>query len=447
MKPQPGNIVILGAGESGVGTAILAHKEGWKIFVSDRSNITPEHQQTLKALHVEWESGQHSMERILEADLCVKSPGIPDTAPPVKALLDKGVKVISEIEFAGYYNTAKTICITGSNGKTTTTLLTHHILKKAGINVGLAGNIGESFAKQVARENYDWYVLELSSFQLDGMYEFRADIAMLLNITPDHLDRYGYEMQNYVESKMRITRNQTEADWLIYNYDDPLIRKEMESRTIAARKVPFSIAEEMPSGGYLDQETITININPKFTMSIHDLALKGKHNIQNSLASGIASRILEIRKEAVRESLSDFVNVEHRLEFVAKVHGIEFINDSKATNVNSTWFALESMDKPTVWIVGGVDKGNDYSELKQLVKDKVKAIICLGKENGKIIEAFQHEVETIVEAHSAMEAVAYGYRLAKKDETVLLSPACASFDLFENYEHRGNEFKKAVRAL
>ncbi len=448
MKPTPGHIVILGAGESGVGTAILAKKEGWNVFVSDFGNIAPEHKKALQALDVEWEEGQHTMDRILEATLCVKSPGIPETAPPVKALLEKGINVISEIEFAGFYNTAKTICITGSNGKTTTTLLTHHILKKAGINAGLAGNIGESFAKQVARENYDWYVLELSSFQLDGMYDFRADIAILLNVTPDHLDRYNNDMQQYADSKMRVVQNQTENDWFIYNYDDPIIRKEVEKRNIPSRKAPFSIREEIPFGGYVNsKEQITININQTFTMSIHDLALKGKHNTQNSLASGIASRILEIRKEAVRESLSDFVNVEHRLEFVAKVHGIEFINDSKATNVNSTWFALESMDKPTVWIVGGVDKGNDYTELLPLVRDKVKAIICLGKENSKIIESFRNDIETIVEASTAMEAVAYGYRLAKKNETVLLSPACASFDLFENYEHRGNEFKKAVRAL
>ncbi|OFZ64905.1 MAG: UDP-N-acetylmuramoylalanine--D-glutamate ligase [Bacteroidetes bacterium RIFCSPHIGHO2_02_FULL_44_7] len=447
MKPEVGHIVILGAGESGVGTAILAQKEGWSVFVSDFGSVAAEHQSTLKDLGIELEYGQHTMEKILAADLCVKSPGIPENAPPIKALLEKGVKVISEIEFAGYYNTAKTICITGSNGKTTTTLLTHHILKNAGINVGLAGNIGESFAKQVARETYDWYVLELSSFQLDGMFDFRADIAILLNITPDHLDRYAYDMQNYVNSKMRIVQNQGPSDWFIYNYDDPIIRKEVESRTLLSRTAPFSLLEIIEEGGYLNKEQITININQKFTMSIHDLALKGKHNAQNSLASGIASRILEIRKESIRESLSDFVNVEHRLEFVAKVHGIEFINDSKATNVNSTWFALESMDKPTVWIVGGVDKGNDYSELQALVHDKVKAIICLGKDNAKIKEAFQGDVETIVEASTALEAVAYGYRLATKNEIVLLSPACASFDLFENYEHRGNEFKKAVRAL
>lgn len=448
MSKKRQNIVILGAGESGIGTAILATRKGWDVFVSDSMKISAKSKETLSKLGAEWEEEKHSIERISNADVIVKSPGIPDTVDCVKAIKALKLKIISEIEFAGYYNTAKTICITGSNGKTTTALLTHHILKKSGISVGLAGNIGESFAKQVAKENYDWYVLELSSFQLDDMHEFKADIAILLNITPDHLDRYNDDMQNYIDSKFRIIQNQTKEDWFIYNYDDPIINKEVEKRSPSANLAPFSIVDQMELGGYINStQQITINIKQKFTMSIHDLALKGKHNAQNSLASGIASRILEIRKEAVRESLSDFVNVEHRLEFVAKIHGIEFINDSKATNVNSTWFALESMDKKTVWIVGGVDKGNDYSELFGLVKDKVKAIICLGKNNQKIIAAFEDKVDTIVEAKSAPEAVAHGYKLAQKDDTVLLSPACASFDMFENYEQRGNEFKKAVRAL
>jgi len=451
MKPYGAqNIVILGAGESGVGTAILAKKEGWNVFVSDFGQIKDSFKSELNERGFEWEEGKHTEERILAATICVKSPGIPDKAPIVKKLKDLNIPVISEIEFAGYYNTAKTICITGSNGKTTTTMLTYHILKKAGIKVGLAGNVGQSFAKQVAEESFDWYVLELSSFQLDGMFEFKADIAMLLNISPDHLDRYDYNMQNYVDSKFRIIQNMKEQDWFIYNADDVIIAQEMAKRTTTAQLAPFSLNSEMEQGGFLtdnkQQITITTNKNT-FIMSIHELALKGKHNTQNSLASGIASRLLEIRKETVRESLSDFVNVEHRLEFVAKVHGIEFINDSKATNVNSTWFALESMENPTVWIVGGVDKGNDYSELTELVRERVKAIICLGVDNSKIIEAFTGVVDTIVEAGSAMEAVAYGYRLAKKDETVLLSPACASFDLFENYEERGNLFKEAVRAL
>lgn len=442
------HIAILGAGESGIGTAILAKKRGWEIFLSDFGKVNEKFREPLVELGIDWEEGKHSEDKILSADLIVKSPGIPDKAPIIVAAHKKGIKVISEIEFGGYYNQAKTICVTGSNGKTTTASLCYHILKKAGVNVGLAGNIGESFAGQVANKAFDWYVLELSSFQLDGMYDFRADIAILMNITPDHLDRYDYDMQKYTDSKFRIIQNQTESDWFIYNYDDPIIQKEIAKREIKAKLAPFSIKEEITHGGYLNSnQQITININNPFTMSIHELALKGKHNTQNSLASGIASRILEIRKEVVRESLSDFVNVEHRLEFVAKVHGIEFINDSKATNINSTWFALESMDKPTVWIVGGVDKGNDYSELTELVKEKVKAIICLGKDNQKIIEAFGPITDQIFEASSAMEAVAYGYRLAKKDETVLLSPACASFDLFENYEERGNEFKKAVRSL
>lgn len=443
------NIVILGAGESGVGSAILARKEGWNVFVSDFGKIKEEFKTQLNDRGFEWEEGQHTEARILEATIIIKSPGIPDKAPIIKKAHELNIPVISEIEFAGYYSTAKTICITGSNGKTTTTMLTYHILKKAGINVGLAGNVGQSFAKQVAEETFDWYVLELSSFQLDGMFDFKADVAILLNITPDHLDRYDYEMQNYVDAKFRILQNMTQNDWFIYNYDDPIIQNEMQQRNVLAQLAPFSLSKEMEQGGYLDnnKQQITINLKDQFTMSIHELALKGKHNAQNSLASGIASRILEIRKESIRESLSDFTNVEHRLEFVAKVHGIEFINDSKATNVNSTWFALESMDKPTVWIVGGVDKGNDYSELMELVQEKVKAIICLGVDNSKIIEAFTGVVDTIVEAKTAMEAVAYGYRLAKKEETVLLSPACASFDLFENYEERGNLFKEAVRAL
>jgi UDP-N-acetylmuramoylalanine--D-glutamate ligase len=441
------HIAILGAGESGVGAAILAKKMGWNVFVSDFGAIKDEFKTELTENGFEWEEGKHSEERILNADLVIKSPGIPDKAPLIKKLREKGVKIISEIEFGGYYSNAKTIAITGSNGKTTTTMLTYHILKKAGINVGLAGNVGKSFAKQIAEENFDWYVLELSSFQLDDMFDFRADIAILTNITPDHLDRYNYEMQNYVDSKFRILQNQTNNDWFIYNFDDPIIQAEVEKRFISAKTAPFSLVKEQEVGGFADEQQITININEQLTMSIHDLALKGKHNTQNSLASGIASRILEIRKEVVRESLEDFVNVEHRLEFVAKVHGIEFINDSKATNVNSTWFALESMEQPTVWIVGGVDKGNDYSELTDLVRDKVKAIICLGVDNKKLIESFTGVVDTIVEARSAMEAVAYGYRLAKKDETVLLSPACASFDLFENYEDRGNQFKEAVRSL
>lgn len=448
MKPDGAkNIIILGAGESGVGTAILAKKQGWNVFVSDIGKIKPSFQAELNELGVKWEQEQHTETEILNADLVVKSPGIPEKAPIIKKLREKGVKIISEIEFAGYYTNAKMICITGSNGKTTTTMLTYHTFKKAGLNVGLAGNVGQSLAKQVAENNFDYFILELSSFQLDDMFDFKADIAILLNITPDHLDRYNYEMQNYVDAKFRITQNQTSADYFIYNADDELIVKEIAKRVLPMQKIPFSIKSEQTNGAYLKDEQLIINIKNQFTMSIHDLALKGKHNAQNSLASGLASRLVEIRKETVRDSFSDFVNVEHRLEFVAKVHGIEFINDSKATNVNSTWFALESMDKPTVWIVGGVDKGNNYDELKELVKAKVKAIICLGEDNQKIIDSFTDVVPTIVEAKSAVEAVGFGYQLAKKDETVLLSPACASFDLFESYEDRGNQFKAAVRKL
>jgi UDP-N-acetylmuramoylalanine--D-glutamate ligase len=441
------HIVILGAGESGVGAALLANKFGNRVFVSDRGTIKDSYKAELEANAIPFEECQHSEERILSADVVVKSPGIPDTAQLIVALHQKQVPVISEIEFAGYYSSAKTICITGSNGKTTTTMLTYHLLKKAGFDVGLAGNIGTSFARQVAEGDKEWYVLELSSFQLDGMFTFKPTIGMLLNITPDHLDRYGYEMQNYVNAKFRMLQNLDKDSWFIYNMDDPLIAKEMEVRKPQTNCVPFSIKQPVEFGGFSDGKQLTINIKDQFIMSIHDLALKGKHNTQNSLAAGIAGRILEIRKEIVRESLSDFQNVEHRLEFVARVNGIEFINDSKATNVNSTWYALESMEKPTVWIVGGVDKGNDYSELIELVQHKVKAIICLGKDNEKIIDAFKAVVPTIVEAGSAAEAVAFGYRLAKKDEAVLLSPACASFDLFDNYEDRGNQFKSAVRSL
>ncbi len=448
MEGNGRNLIILGAGESGVGAAILGIKQGWNVFVSDFGAITTEFQSELNSRQISWEEKKHSEEKIWKADLVVKSPGIPDTAPIIQQLKKQGTKIVSEIEFAGYYNTAKTICITGSNGKTTTTMLTYHILQKAAMRVGLAGNIGKSFAKQVAEEDFDWYVLELSSFQLDDMHEFRADIAMIINISPDHLDRYDYNMQNYIDSKFRITQNQTENDWLIYNLDDELIVKEINKRKLNIQKAPFSIKHMLEEpGAYATKEQVIINIKEPFIMSIHDLALKGKHNTQNTLASGLAARILDIRKDTVRDSFADFVNVEHRLEFVAKVHGIEFINDSKATNINSTWFALESMEHPTVWIVGGVDKGNDYTELMELVKEKVKAIICLGTDNRKIIETFTGVVENIVEASSAMEAVAYGYRLAQKDETVLLSPSCASFDLFENYEDRGNQFKEAVRSL
>lgn len=447
MEGKNKHIVILGAGESGVGAALLAKKQEWNVFVSDAGKIKADYKKELDNNQIEWEENTHSTDRIFQAELIVKSPGIPETTDLIRALRNKQVKIISEIEFAGYYTRGKSICVTGSNGKTTTTMLTHHILKKAGWDVGLAGNVGKSFAKQVAEGDHDWYVLELSSFQLDDMFEFKADIGILTNITPDHLDRYENQMQKYVDSKFRILNNQNHEDWFIYNYDDPIIREELSKRKLSMNLAPFSLKEEIKVGAYAVNNQLIINIKDQLTMSIHELALKGKHNTQNSLAAGIAGRLVEIRKSIVRESLEDFENVEHRLEFVAKVNGIEFINDSKATNINSTWYALETMENPVVWVMGGVDKGNDYSELSNLVKDKVKAIICLGIDNQKIIKAFGHLVETIVEVGSATEAVAYAYRLAKKNETVLLSPACASFDLFENYEDRGNQFKQAVRKL
>jgi UDP-N-acetylmuramoylalanine--D-glutamate ligase len=441
-------LVILGSGESGTGAAVLGKKKGFDVFVSDKGLISDKYKNVLSKYGIQWEEGLHSEEKILNADEVIKSPGIPEKAEMIQKLKQKGIPVISEIEFAGRYNTARTICITGSNGKTTTTLLTHHILTKAGVKAGLAGNIGKSFALQVAENDFDVYVLELSSFQLDGMYEFRADVAVLLNITPDHLDRYEYDMQKYVDSKFRIIQNQRPGDAFIYCDDDVLIRKEIEKRTINARRLPFSIEHEVSEGACLQGKELQININPNpQSMSIEELALQGKHNIYNSMAASVASKLFDLRKESIRESLSDFHNVEHRLEHVGKVHGIDFINDSKATNVNSTWYALESMSQPVIWIVGGQDKGNDYSQLTELVKEKVKAIICLGVDNKKIIKAFEGVVETIVETSSALDAVKVSYRLGKKGDVVLLSPACASFDLFENYEDRGHQFKTSVRSL
>lgn len=446
MSGKPQHIVVLGAGESGVGAAILAKIKGYTVFVSDGGKIKDKFKIELDRNAIEWEEGAHS-DQVKEADLVIKSPGIPNSSELIKSILSKGIRVIGEIEFAARFTNAKMICITGSNGKTTTTYLTHHVLKKGGVNAEMAGNMGESLARKIISAPADYYVLELSSFQLEDMHDFKAFISVVINITPDHLDRYEHSMDLYGRAKFRITANQTKADYFIYNADDSEIEKQLNQQQIGAQLIPFSLQREIENGGYATNEELIITIKNKLTMSIHELALKGKHNTQNSLVAGIAGRIIDIRKDAVRESLSDFTNVEHRLEFVAKVNGIEFINDSKATNINATWFALESMDKPTVWIVGGVDKGNDYEELLALVNEKVKAIICLGKDNHKIIDAFTGKVETIVEASSAMEAVGYAYQLAKKEETVLLSPACASFDLFENYEDRGAQFKNAVRSL
>lgn len=440
-------IVILGAGESGVGSAILAQKNGADVFVSDFGEIKENYKQKLYDHKILWEENKHTNDLILNADEIIKSPGIPEKVPIVKTAIEKGIPVISEIEYASRYTNSFKICITGSNGKTTTTMLIYHILKSAGLNVGLAGNVGKSWAQQVAEENFDYYVIELSSFQLDGMFDFKAEIAILMNVTPDHLDRYD-GMQGYTNSKFRILQNQTKKDFFIYCADDEVTKTEIAKRKIEANKLPFSLKESFSEGAYIENETIKINYQSnELIMSIHDLALKGQHNTYNSMAAGIAAQVLKIRKENIRESLSNFQGVEHRLEPVLKVHGIEFINDSKATNVNSTWYALESVSSNLIWIAGGIDKGNDYSILEELVRKKVKAIICLGKDNAKIHKAFGHIVETIIDVQSASEAVKTAYYLARKDDSVLLSPACASFDLFDNYEDRGNQFKKAVREL
>jgi UDP-N-acetylmuramoylalanine--D-glutamate ligase len=444
-------IVILGAGESGVGAALLAQKEGYAVFVSDFGPIADHYKKDLEHAAISFEENGHSEERILTASEVVKSPGIPDKAPIIKKLIENNIPILSEIEFAGRYSKAKMICITGSNGKSTTTLLTYHILKNAGLNIGLAGNIGKSFARQVAFQNFDYYVLEISSFMLDNMYDFKADVAVLLNITPDHLDRYDYKMENYSDSKFRIIQNQKQGDVFIYCADDEETQKGLLKHQINADAFPFSIEKILDHGAFLQDDQINITLNHKnqesFTMSIKDLALQGKHNIYNSMASGIVAKVLELRNETIRESMASFTNIEHRLEHVARISGIDFINDSKATNVNSTWYALESMPGEVVLILGGVDKGNDYNMLKDLIKSKVKAIVCLGKDNKRIHEAFEDDVEVIVNTFSANEAVQIAYHLATKGNTVLLSPACASFDLFKNYEDRGNQFKKAVKEL
>lgn len=441
-------IVILGSGESGTGAAILGVKKGYEVFVSDKGLIKQKYKQELVENGVLFEEGGHSESQIRTADLIIKSPGIPDHAQVMQWVREVGIPVSSEIEFAGSFTKAKIIGITGTNGKTTTTLLTYHILKKAGLNVGLAGNVGYSFARQVAAKQYDYFVLELSSFQLDGMQTPILDIGVLLNITPDHLDRYQNDLQQYIGSKMHISELIKQHGAMVYCADDELIKTAMKHLISGIHYFPFSLQPLEGEGAYLNNTEITINIHHKpFSMSIHDLALQGKHNAYNSMASAVSARVLEIRKETIRESLSDFENIEHRLEFVAKVHGIEFINDSKATNVNSSWYALESMNNPVVWIVGGQDKGNDYNMLSDIVKEKVKGIVCLGKENSKIVKFFKNMVPVIEQASSADEAVRLAYRLARKGDTVLLSPACASFDLFENYEDRGHQFKNAVRSL
>ena len=444
------NLVVLGGGESGVGAAILGLKKGYKVFVSDKGRIKEKYKKVLSNLALEWEEKQHSEDLIFQGDLVVKSPGIPDTVLLVEQLVEKGIEVISEIEFASRFTEAKMICITGSNGKTTTALLLYHILKNGGLNVGLAGNVGKSLALQVAEDNFDCYVLELSSFQLDGMFRFKADIAILMNITPDHLDRYENEMQKYIDSKFRISQNQSSKDYFIYCLDDENITKELSKRDLKAQLIPFTIKQDLNElqGAYIKNEHLLINYqNQELNMSIYKLALEGKHNIYNSMASGVASRILELRKDVVRDSLTDFQNIEHRMEKVVSVHGIHFVNDSKATNINSTWYALETMPARVVWIVGGVDKGNDYSILKDVVKEKVTAIVCLGKDNTKIKEAFKDTGVSIAETGSMEGAVQFAYQLGQKGDTVLLSPACASFDLFEDFEDRGRQFKEQVRGL
>jgi len=442
-------IVILGAGESGTGAAILARQKGYDVFVSDAGRIKPFYRELLDEYQVLYESGGHTDRLIINADEVIKSPGIPESAPIVKLLRKKEVKIISEIEFAGRFTNARKICITGSNGKTTTTSLIHHMMRKAGLNVGMAGNVGRSFAYLVATESFDYYVLELSSFQLDGMYEFKADIAILLNITPDHLDRYDYNFQNYVDSKFRVSQNLTEEEYFVFCSDDEITIKELEKIVSRAQQLPFAYDRKEEDVAWVeDDELMRIEFDDvDFSMSLQELSLRGIHNTYNSMAAGIAGNVLKIRNDVIREALMDFQGVEHRLESVLKVHGIDFINDSKATNVNATWYALESVKGSMVWILGGVDKGNDYSELFHLVENKVKAIVCLGKDNQRIIRAFEGKVESIVESGNMEDAVKTAYYLASDGDTVLLSPACASFDLFESYEDRGRQFKEAVRAL
>jgi len=441
-------IVVLGGGESGVGSAVLAKKKGFDVFKSDSCAIKPEYKEILGRYAIEYEENGHSEDKIFSADEIVKSPGIPDTVPLMQTIKTKGIRVISEIEFAGRYTNAKMICITGSNGKTTTTSLIYHILKSAGLNVGLGGNIGKSFALQVAEENYDYYVLELSSFQLEGVYDFKADIAVLMNITPDHLDRYDHNMQNYVDAKMRIIRNQQVDDAFIYWMDDPVVTKEIEKLKPSATLYPFAETKHGEALGYLENHKMVINVKKhRFDMEQELLALEGTHNLYNSLASGIVAKLLDISDENLRQSLADFKGVPHRLEKVAVVRGVQYINDSKATNVNSCWYALQSMRTKVVLILGGTDKGNDYTEIEDLVKAKVRTLIFMGKDNRKLHAFFDGKADAIEDVSSMQEAVSKAYRLAQKGDTVLLSPCCASFDLFKNYEDRGDQFKECVRRL
>ena len=440
-------IVVLGAAESGVGAAVLAKKEGFDVFVSDMSKIKDKYKQMLDERGISWEEGQHTEELILNASEIVKSPGIPETAPMVANAIQAGIPIISEIEFAGRYTTSKMICITGSNGKTTTTSLIYHIFKAAGYDAGLAGNIGHSLALQVAEEPHEYYIIELSSFQLDNMYDFRADIAVLLNITPDHLDRYDFKMQNYVDSKMRILQNQTQDDAFIYWADDPIISRELKKYDIKAVQCPFSLVKKAGVIGYIEEGQYKLEYPMPFNMEQEELSLTGTHNVYNSLAAGLAANIAGIKKEVIRKSLSDFPGVEHRLEKVCRVRGVEYINDSKATNVDACWYALESMKTPTILIIGGKDKGNDYEPIKPLVKEKCVGLVYLGADNQKLHDNFDSMGIPVRDVHSMKDCVAACYEMARPGDTVLLSPCCASFDLFKNMEDRGDQFKTLVRNL
>ena len=440
-------IVILGAGESGAGAAVLAQKQGFDTFVSDMSAIKDKYKAMLDERGIAWEEGKHTEELILNADEVIKSPGIPCEAPMIQKLMAQGTPIISEIEFAGRYTNAKMICITGSNGKTTTTSLIYHIFKKAGLNVGLAGNIGQSLAYQVAECNYDYYVIELSSFQLDNMYKFRANIAVLMNITPDHLDRYGHDMQNYIDAKFRILQNQTNEDAFIFWNDDPIIQKELHKYGIHGQYYPFAEQKNDNTAAYVEDKQVHFTQPIAFNMEQEELALTGTHNLFNSMAAGISANLAGIRKDCIREALSDFEGVEHRLEKVCRVRGVDYINDSKATNVNSCWYALQSMKTKTILILGGKDKGNDYTEIAGLVKEKCTGLIYMGLHNEKLHEFFDGFGLPIADVQSMEDAVNAAYQMAKKGETVLLSPCCASFDLFKSYEDRGEQFKKCVRNL
>ncbi|MGN7515055.1 MAG: UDP-N-acetylmuramoyl-L-alanine--D-glutamate ligase [Allomuricauda sp.] len=443
-----GRLVILGGGESGVGTAILGQQKGFEVFVSDKGEIKEKYKKVLEHFEIEWESGEHTEAKILNADMVMKSPGIPDNVPLVKTLVQKGIPVISEIEFASKYTDATLIGITGSNGKTTTTMLTYHILKDGGLNVGMAGNIGDSYAKMVAEQDFEHYVLEISSFQLDGIVDFKPHIAMITNITPDHLDRYEYKFENYIASKFRIAMNQDEDDYLIYDADDEVIQDWLKKHPVQSKLLPFSLKRELKEGAWLKDKTITIKLeNKTLEMSEDILALEGQHNVKNTMAASMAAMLVKVRKETIRQSIQSFQGVPHRLENVLKINHVEYINDSKATNVNATFYALDGIKKPIIWIAGGVDKGNDYSELMPLVREKVKAIICLGVDNSKLIDAFGNVIDLMVETYSMEEAVKVAYKVAERGDAVLLSPACASFDLFKNYEDRGDQFKNAIKNL